>query len=282
MGRGINLDLQLEPPVVAIHKMKLLTVEEEEAKHYICELSNSIMTDPVSMDGPHYYQRNELVQYIQDQGLSPVTYELATVDDIQEEPALKAELQRYLRDNPTRLNNNGGNQNQINLGQIQQTKFQQLQQQQFQSPQNQFIQPQQSPFNPALQSPFNQAGQMGRGINPDLQLELPVVAIPQMKLLTVEEEEAKHYICELSNSIMTDPVSMDGPHYYQRNELVAFIQDQRLSPVTFEPTTYNDIKEEPELKAELERYLRDNPTRLNNNGEKLALQNNMSLNWFIF
>ncbi|KAA6399653.1 MAG: hypothetical protein EZS28_004816 [Streblomastix strix] len=152
---------------------------------------------------------------------------------------------------------------QVNQAQFQQTAFQQQQQQQFQSPQNPFNQPQQSPFNPAQQSQFNQAGQMGRGVNPAPQLQPPVVAIPKMKLLTAAEEAAKHYICELSNSIMTDPVSMDGPHYYQRSELMAYIQDQGLSPVTYEATTISDIKEEPALKKELEQYLRDNPTRKN-------------------
>ncbi|KAA6372484.1 MAG: hypothetical protein EZS28_031989, partial [Streblomastix strix] len=53
---------------------------------------------------------------------------------------------------------------------------------------------------------FNQAGQMGRRINPALQLKSPIVTTPKMKLLTKEEEASKHYICELSNQIMTDPV----------------------------------------------------------------------------
>ncbi|KAA6367009.1 MAG: hypothetical protein EZS28_037464, partial [Streblomastix strix] len=53
---------------------------------------------------------------------------------------------------------------------------------------------------------FNQAGQIGRRINPALQLKPPEVTIPKMKLLTKEEEASKHYICELSNQIMTDPV----------------------------------------------------------------------------
>ncbi|KAA6388130.1 MAG: hypothetical protein EZS28_016343 [Streblomastix strix] len=93
----------LQPPEHSIPKMKLLTVAEEAAKHFICELSNTIMTDPVSIDGLHYFERNALVEYIQNQGISHVTYEATTVNDIKEEPALKAELERYLRDNPTRL-----------------------------------------------------------------------------------------------------------------------------------------------------------------------------------
>ncbi|KAA6377990.1 MAG: hypothetical protein EZS28_026484 [Streblomastix strix] len=277
MGRGFNQAPALKSPVVTFPKMKLLTAAEEAAKHYICELSKSIMTDPVSIDGPHYYQRNEIVAYINDQGISPATYEATSIYDIQEEPALKAELECYLRDNPGRLNQNGRKQNQMipgmyqmggmpnvpqnqfmpqqNQGQFQQTALQQ-QQQQFQSPQ--------SPFNPALQSQFNQQGQMGRGFNPDLQLKPYVVTIPKMKLLTAAEEAAKHYICELSKSIMTDPVSMDG-HYYQRNEIVAHINDQGISPVTYEARSIYDIQEEPALKAELQRYLRDNPGRLNAN-----------------
>ncbi|KAA6358971.1 MAG: hypothetical protein EZS28_045502, partial [Streblomastix strix] len=84
---------QLERTIITIPEMRLLSKAEEAQKHYICELSNSIMTDPVSMDGPHYYQRSELMAYIQDQGISPVTYEARTVNDIQEEHALKAEIQ---------------------------------------------------------------------------------------------------------------------------------------------------------------------------------------------
>ncbi|KAA6356049.1 MAG: hypothetical protein EZS28_048424, partial [Streblomastix strix] len=98
---------------------------------------------------------------------------------------------------------------------------------------------------------FNQAGQMGGGINPAPQLTPSFVTVPKMKLLTKEEEASKHYICELSNQIMTDPVSLDGPHFYQRSELVVYIQDQGISPVTYEATTVNDIKEEHNLKAEI-------------------------------
>ncbi|KAA6388948.1 MAG: hypothetical protein EZS28_015526 [Streblomastix strix] len=139
-------------------------------------------------------------------------------------------------------------------GQFQQTAFQQQQQQQFQSPQ--------SPFNPAIQSQFIQRVQVGGGFNPDPQLKAPAVSIPKMKLLSPAEEASKHYICEFSNSIMTDPVSIDG-HYYQRGDLVQYIQDQGISPVSYEAVTISDIKEEPQLKAEIQQYLIDNPGRLN-------------------
>ncbi|KAA6390147.1 MAG: hypothetical protein EZS28_014328 [Streblomastix strix] len=87
---------------ISIPKFPLLTPNEEAQKHFICELTNHIMTDPVSLDGQHYFERAQLVKHIEEQGISPVTYEAVSINDIKEEPALKVELQLYLADNPQR------------------------------------------------------------------------------------------------------------------------------------------------------------------------------------
>ncbi|KAA6386620.1 MAG: hypothetical protein EZS28_017854 [Streblomastix strix] len=84
------------------------------------------MTDPVSLNG-HYYERSKIIEYIQGEGVSPVTYEATTISEIKEEPDLKAEIERYLLDNPQRRDIKYG---QEIVHQEQQHEISQVQQQQ--------------------------------------------------------------------------------------------------------------------------------------------------------
>lgn len=70
-----------------------MSKEEEIKRHFICELTNKIMTDPVSIDGPHYFERDALMDYIKDTGMTPVTKQKISTDDITEEPELKDKIQ---------------------------------------------------------------------------------------------------------------------------------------------------------------------------------------------
>ncbi|KAA6363810.1 MAG: hypothetical protein EZS28_040663 [Streblomastix strix] len=89
-----------QSPSIIYSKIPQLSKEEEIKRHFICELTNKIMTDPVSIDGPHYFERAALKDYIEDTGVTPVTNQTISTDDITEEPELKDNIQRYLRDNP--------------------------------------------------------------------------------------------------------------------------------------------------------------------------------------
>ncbi|KAA6400089.1 MAG: hypothetical protein EZS28_004383 [Streblomastix strix] len=90
----------------------------------------------------------------------------------------------------------------------------------------------------------------------------PIVKIPPIPVMSDKEEAEHHYICELTAKMMSDPVSV-GDNYFERAEIMTYIEQNRFHPLTFDTASISDIKEEPELKAQIERYLKDNPQRRN-------------------
>ncbi|KAA6380396.1 MAG: hypothetical protein EZS28_024078, partial [Streblomastix strix] len=82
-----------QSPSIIYSKIPQMSKEEEIKRHFICELTNKIMTDPVSIDGPHYFERDALMDYIKDTGMTPVTKQKISTDDITEEPELKDKIQ---------------------------------------------------------------------------------------------------------------------------------------------------------------------------------------------
>ncbi|KAA6369049.1 MAG: hypothetical protein EZS28_035424 [Streblomastix strix] len=93
----------LIPPIEKVPLIPVMSDKEEAEHHYICELTAKMMSDPVSVGG-NYFERAEIQAYIEQNGQHPLTFDTASVSDIKEEPVLKAEIERYLKDNPQRRN----------------------------------------------------------------------------------------------------------------------------------------------------------------------------------
>jgi hypothetical protein len=61
------------------------------------------MTDPVVTPEGNYYDREQILQIIEDMGQDPITYTDLAVDQLIPLPELKAQIIPYLQAHPERL-----------------------------------------------------------------------------------------------------------------------------------------------------------------------------------
>jgi hypothetical protein len=78
-------------------QMAFTSLQNEESfseKNLICPITNKIFQDPVLAGDGRVYERSAIVQWIQENGTSPITLEPISIDDLLPEPSVKQLCQR--------------------------------------------------------------------------------------------------------------------------------------------------------------------------------------------
>jgi hypothetical protein len=91
---------------------------------------------------------------------------------------------------------------------------------------------------------------------------IPAVApAGAVALKSIDDENAAHYRDSHEHRFMTDPVMTPTGLYFDRAQILHSIEETGQDPLDGTDIAEADLKEQPELKAQIEAYLLAHPER---------------------